>query len=305
MKLVVAKGPELYLYSFPNHPFNNERLGPFYDGLPKKVETVKPALATEDEIKLFHEPEYIELVKRLSKIGSGLLDKGDTPAFKGCYEASLWSSGTTLNLTKEILDGKFEHAFNPTGGLHHATPSSAAGFCIFNDIGIAINYLLGKKLKIAYVDTDAHHGDGVYYAFESEPSVVIADIHQDPRTLYPRTGFQYEKGTGPAEGTKLNLPLAPGAGDTEFRIAFNTIIKFLSGFNLDFIIWQAGADCMDGDPLTQLRYSPESYKYAANKLHKLAHEKCNGKLLVLGGGGYNAASTAAAWLEAIKVLNSA
>lgn len=300
MRLTIAKGKELFLYSFPNHPFNNKRLTPFYAGLPKRIPTVKPALATETELRLFHTAEYIAFVKEKSKAGSGYLDYGDTPAFPGCFEASCWSAGTTLKLVKEILAGKYEHGFNPTGGLHHATPNSAAGFCIFNDIGIAIKYLLQKKYKVVYVDTDAHHGDGVYYSFEAEPNVIIADIHQSP--LYPGTGHSYEKGKGAAEGTKLNLPLPPGAGDEQFKAAFDKVVKFISGFSLDFIIWQAGADGLAEDPLTSLQYTTEAHRYAAEKLHKLAHQKCKGRLLMLGGGGYNPNRTAEAWLKAIKVL---
>ncbi|MEM2874166.1 MAG: acetoin utilization protein AcuC [Candidatus Nanoarchaeia archaeon] len=302
MRLVVAKGAELYLYSFPNHPFNNKRLEPFYDNLPKSIKRVSPSFATEEQLELFHDKNYIEFVKQKSMSGEGYLDYGDTPAFKGCYEAACWSVGTTLNLVERVLRKKFEHGFNPTGGLHHATSSGAAGFCIFNDAAIAIKYLLNKGLKVAYIDTDAHHGDGVFYAFESNPNVIIADIHQDPRTLYPGTGFEHEKGKGIAQGTKLNLPLMPGASDKEFRSAFDKVMEFLSNFSIDFIIWQAGADGMAGDPLTALRYEPVSYSYAAQTLHQFIHTKCEGKLVVLGGGGYNPTSTARAWLEIVKVL---
>jgi len=303
MRLVVAKGQELFLYSFPNHPFNNERLTPFYEGLPKEIVTIKPALARESELELFHTKKYIDFVKQMSKTGEDYLDYGDTPAFKGCYEAACWSAGTTLQLTKDILAKKYEHGFNPTGGLHHAREDRAGGFCIFNDAAIAIKYLLNKNLKVAYIDTDAHHGDGVFYAFENVPEVIIADIHQHPLTLYPGTGFEYETGKSSAEGTKLNLPLAPGSGDEEFRTAFDKVIEFLSKFSIDFIIWQAGADGLDEDPLTALSYTIKSHGYAAKALHKLAHEKCTGRLLMLGGGGYNPKGTASAWLEAIKILD--
>jgi len=156
-------------------------------------------------------------------------------------------------------------------------------------------------LKVAYVDIDAHHGDGVFYAFESVPEIIIADIHQ--AHLYPGTGHSNEKGKGFAEGTKLNLPLPPGAGDAEFQTAFDKVIEFLSKYNLDFIILQAGADGLADDPLTELNYTINAHKYAAEKLHKLAHQKCNGKLLMLGGGGYNPEGTANAWLEAVKILD--
>lgn len=309
--LAVVKGEELLNYSFPEpHPLNKRRLKMFYsaieqeESLKDRILFIKPVISSKEEIALFHEKSYIDYVKIKSEMGSGYLDYGDTPAYKGCYEAAAYVVGSSLELAKNILKGNVLRGFNPMGGLHHAMRGSAGGFCIFNDPGVVISYLLEKVgLKsIAYVDIDAHHGDGVMYPFYSDKRVIIVDIHQDGKTLYPGTGFRHETGEGEAVGTKLNIPLPPGASDREFFAAFEEAINFLEKFKFDFLIFQSGADCLKGDPLTGLAYSLRSHSYAANKLKEIAIRKCKGRLLALGGGGYNAENVAKAWMEVVKSL---
>jgi acetoin utilization protein AcuC len=206
-----------------------------------------------------------------------------------------------------VLEGKVDHFFNPVGGLHHAREGMAGGFCVFNDAAIAIRRALSlpEFNRVAYVDIDAHHGDGVFYGFESDPRAVIGDIHEDGRFLYPGTGRATETGKGDAEGTKLNIPLPPGAGDADFILAFDRIEEFVRGFRPDLILLQCGADGLSGDPLTHLEYSSAAHAYASSKLHSLAHEVCDGRILAMGGGGYNPANVRDAWSEVVKELSGA
>lgn len=218
-RLGVSFGPESNLYSFPQgHPMNKARSQLFEASLrelaqssgKEKVTIVGPVRATEQDVLLFHTRTYVDFVRESSEIGSGYLDYGDTPSFKGVFEASLFPVGSTLNGLELVLKGDFDHFFNPIGGLHHARRDRAGGFCVFNDAAIAISSLLEKGTgRIAYADIDAHHGDGVFYAFESDPRVIIGDVHEDGRFLYPGTGSESETGTGRAEGTKLNIPMPP------------------------------------------------------------------------------------------------
>ncbi|MDG6996535.1 MAG: acetoin utilization protein AcuC [Nitrososphaerota archaeon] len=273
----------------------------------KKSITVYPSVAcTEEDLLLFHTQEYVNMVKQSSEIGEGFLDYGDTPSFKGVYEASLFPVGNTLRGLDEIVLGKVDHFFNPVGGLHHARRNRAGGFCVFNDAAIAISKALTKLRlkKVAYVDIDAHHGDGVYYGFESDPRVIIADIHEDGRYLYPGTGFSYEMGSGKASGTKLNIPLDPNSSDKQFFDAFDRVEAFLRKFKPEFIFFQCGADGLEGDPITQLSYTAAVHRHAAKILHEFAHEICDGRLLAMGGGGYNPENVNSAWISVAEELSS-
>ncbi len=263
-----------------------------------KIALVNPKAADESDLLLFHTKEYVEFVKKSSEVGTGSLDYGDTPSFKGVFEASLYPVGNTLNGVRLLLNDEFNHFFNPIGGLHHARRDRAGGFCVFNDAAIAVCELLQGKhsARVAYVDIDAHHGDGVFYAFESDPRVIIGDIHEDGRFLYPGTGDSSETGTKGAEGTKLNIPMQPWAGDDDFIKAFDRVEEFVRGFKPDFVLFQCGADCLGGDPVTSLAYTSRAHSYAAKKLHDLAHELCGGRILAMGGGGYDPTNVSEAWI---------
>jgi acetoin utilization protein AcuC len=155
--------------------------------------------------------------------------------------------------------------------------------------------------KIAYVDIDAHHGDGVYYEFEDDPMLFIADIHEDGRFLYPGTGTESEIGSGKAKGTKLNIPLEPNSDDNDFIAAFDKVEEFIDSIaKPELIILQCGSDCINGDPLTHLKYTSKAHRYAADKLHKLSHKHCDGKIIALGGGGYNQKNIADGWTEVVS-----
>ena len=307
-------GKELSSYSFgEKHPFNSGRLDAFWSKF-SQSETIDsgslkllcPASADEIAISFFHDKDYISFVKDSSITGRGYLDSGDTPSFKGVFEASLYVVGSTLLAIDTVINqtNGIVHAFNPIGGLHHARRNSAGGFCVFNDIGNAIVYARKKYnlKKILYVDIDAHHGDGVYYEFERDPDLIIADIHEDGSFLYPGTGFESENGLGAGKGSKLNLPLQPGATDRDFISAFMKIEKFIDSMNFELIIFQCGADGLSGDPLTHLRYTEKSHEHAANVLHTIAHNKCRGRIIGLGGGGYNKQNLAIAWKKVVEAF---
>jgi acetoin utilization protein AcuC len=310
MTLSVYVGEALARYGFgQGHPFGPDRMGAFWQrardlGLDRKVRTGTPVQASRDDLLRFHTPDYVLRVEAQSRTGSGYLDYGDTPAFPGVYEAAATVVGTVLAAIDEIMAGTTDQAFVPIAGLHHARRDVAAGFCVFNDCGVAIEYLRGRYglARVAYVDIDAHHGDGVFYAFEDDPQLVFADLHEDGRFLYPGSGAAEETGKGPARGTKLNIPLPPRAGDAEFRAAWPAVERLLAKYPPDFILLQCGADSLADDPITHLRYSAESHRYAAMRLKKLAGEYCAGRLLALGGGGYNRENLARAWTAVVEAL---
>jgi len=297
-------------YAFgESHPFGPMRLPAFVAearqrGLIEQLRLLPAQRATDAQIGLFHTPAYIAFVRDCSVRGAGFLDAGDTPAFAGAYEAAATVAGTVLDAVDRIMDGVCRRAFVPIAGLHHARPDHAAGFCIFNDCGIAIASLLSEHAcnRIAYVDIDAHHGDGVFYAFEKNAAVVIADIHEDGRFLYPGTGAAEETGAGPARGTKLNIPLPPGADDKGFLAAWPRVESFVRAYEPEFILFQCGADCLAGDPITHLRFSATAHRYAATRLCMVAEDCCDGRLLALGGGGYALNNLAAAWCAVVGAL---
>jgi acetoin utilization protein AcuC len=244
-------------------------------------------------------------VRQSSALGEGSLDFGDTPSFKGVYEAALFTVGNTLNGLGLVMEGRLDHFFNPVGGLHHAREGMAGGFCVFNDAAIAIRRALSFPgiARVVYVDIDAHHGDGVFYGFEADPRVIIGDIHEDGRYLYPGTGGAHETGEGEAVGTKLNVPLPPGAGDEEFVRAFDRVEEFVRGFRPGLILLQCGADGLAGDPITNLEYSSAAHAYASRKMHDLAHEVCGGRIVAMGGGGYDPTNVRDAWSAVVRELS--
>ena len=308
--MCVYSGEALARYNFgPDHPFGPQRHASFVEAFERQIWSAQvrrhlPVEAGRAEIEAFHTPEYVELVRRKSKEGYGLLDYGDTPAFPGVYEAAATVVGCGLHAVARIMSGDLKRAFVPIAGLHHARRERAAGFCVFNDCGVIIETLLkGFGVgRLAYVDIDAHHGDGVFYAFESDSRVVFADLHQDPRTLYPGTGFEHETGKGQAEGTKLNIPLPPGADDSQFQLVWPQVESLVSEYSPEFILLQCGADSIAGDPITAMRFSATSHAYAARRLRWLAEEHCDGRLLALGGGGYNLQNIATAWTAVVEAL---
>src|SRR5229473_2589748 len=264
-----------------------------------------PRVASEEEILLFHEKEYVRLVQKYSDKGLGLLDAGDTPAFKGCFEATSLVVGASLEACDKIMTGKFAHAFNPSGGLHHAHPERASGFCIFNDPAVSVNYLRKKYhvKRLVYLDIDAHHGDGVMYGFYDDPSLLDIDFHESGKYLFPGTGFPDEIGGNDAKGLKLNVPLLPGTGDEAYLRAFHKLTPdMVRKFRPEIILLQCGADGHGEDRLAHLRLTTNTYDEAVSEMHDLAHELCEGKLLLFGGGGYTLANVPRVWTVAFAAL---
>jgi acetoin utilization protein AcuC len=306
--LVIADEP-LGRYGFPEgHPFGQDRLAAFQrefraQGLPARTVAGTSRPATVAELQRFHTAAYVAFVQERSQAGGGFLDAGDTPAVRGIAEAAAQVVGASLEAAEAIMAGRVTRAFVPIAGLHHAARVRASGFCVYNDIGVVIETLRAAGLtRIAYVDIDAHHGDGVYYAYEDDPAVIIADLHEDGRYLFPGTGAADEAGKGAAAGTKLNLPLPPGAEAAAFELAFEQALAHVARHEPQFIILQCGADSLGGDPLAHLLLTAEDHGRAARDLAALADRLGHGRVLALGGGGYNRDNVGKGWCAVVEGL---
>jgi acetoin utilization protein AcuC len=263
-----------------------------------KVKVAKPRVASRQELRLFHDDEYIELIERASQSGGGFLDMGDTPAFKGCFEASALATGASLTAVDLVMRGNVTYAMNISGGLHHAHPDRASGFCIFNDPAISIAYLKKKYgiERILYLDVDAHHGDGVMYGFYSDPGVLDIDFHEDGHHLFPGTGFTNEIGEGKAAGIKINVPLAPFTGNDTYLELFRAIVPIaVRKYKPQVLLLQCGADAHANDLLAHLQITTRTYREVVSTLRALAKELADGRLIIFGGGGYNIANVARTW----------
>ena len=306
----VYLGDKLAAYGFGNdHPFGPQRHHVFEQAfcqqqLDQRVDIVSPVKTDRRTLGLFHTEEYIDKVIEQSKFGVGYLDNGDTPAFTGMYEAVCHVAGSVADAVEQLMAGRYKHAFVPIAGLHHARRDVAAGFCVINDCGIAIEILLNKYglKRVAYVDIDAHHGDGVFYSFEDDPRLIFADMHEDGRFLYPGTGAISETGKGPAAGTKLNIPMPPRSDDELFFKMWPHVENFLEKHRPQFILFQCGADSIKADPITDMEYSAKAHAHAAKSLSEIAERHCDGKLLAMGGGGYNHDNIAKAWTAVVDTL---
>lgn len=309
-QLRVYRGPELAAYGFGDgHPFNNRRHGAFEDlfrqrGHPARCVLLRPVMADREDLLRFHTGTHVDRVKALSAAGIGAFDQGDTPVVPGIHEAACVVVGSVLDAAQRMVAGEFRRAFVPIAGLHHARRDAAAGFCVYNDCGVAIEWLLadGGLSRVAYVDIDVHHGDGVYYAFESDPRLVFVDFHQDGRTLYPGTGAVTETGLGDARGLKLNVPLPPGAGDELLKKCWSSAESLLERHAPELILLQCGADSLAGDPLAALNYSASAHGHVAARLRALAERLGHGRVLATGGGGYDLGNVAQAWNAVVEAL---
>lgn len=306
----VYLGDKLAAYGFGNdHPFGPQRHHVFeqsfyHQQLDQKVDIMPPVKTDQETLELFHTYEYIQKVIEQSKFGTGYLDNGDTPAFIGMYEAACYVAGSVVDAIAQLMNTHYKRAFIPIAGLHHARRDIAAGFCVVNDCGIAIETLFQRYdlQRVAYVDIDAHHGDGVYYSFEEEPRLIFADMHEDGKFLYPGTGAISETGEGEARGTKLNVPMPPRSNDELFFKMWPHVEKFLDRYRPEFILFQCGADSIKGDPITDMEYSEKAHAHAARSLSEIAERHCNGKLLAMGGGGYNHDNIAKTWTAVVAAM---
>jgi len=306
--VLVYKGEELASYGFGDpHPFGFDRHDVFQDELESAcldgaIQFGRPRRASVDELLLFHTADYIDMVSRKSQEGRGYLDDGDTPAMPGIFDAACDVVGTTLAAVDAVMDGSTKRAFVPIAGLHHAARDRAAGFCVFNDLGVAVEYLRKKHglQRVAYVDIDAHHGDGMFYGFEDDPDLIFADMHEDGRYLYPGTGAAKETGKGKAEGTKLNIPMPPGATDTDFRAAWHRVESYLDDAKPELILFQCGADSLEGHAISHLCCTEQALADSAAALCRLANKHCDGRIIGTGGGGYNRENLARAWTRVVQ-----
>ena len=266
---------------------------------------LSPRLATQEELEWLHTPEYIAAVQSLSQ-GFGAGDagrfnfsiQGDNPYYPGMYDAAVLSSGASLLAAEMVATGAADAAFNISGGLHHAAADHASGFCVFNDPALAVHYFLNRGMRVAYVDIDAHHGDGVQDAFFGDDRVLTISVHESGRYLFPGTGFVSELGQGAGRGFSVNLPLYPYTGDDYYLDAFKQIVPpLINVFAPDVLVTQLGIDSYHTDPLTHLQVTTGGYVEVVRELAAL-------KLpwLGLGGGGYDLMAVARAWSLAYGVM---
>lgn len=297
-------------YGFPaGHPLGADRQGSFLkeaaaQGLLERVSMQRSRTATREEIERFHTVRHVGKVMSAEQSGLEFLDKGDTPVFPGVYQASAVVVGAALDGLSRVMKGEFRRSFQPVGGLHHAGRDHSAGFCVFNDLGVVIETLrsaYGVK-RVAYVDIDVHHGDGIFYAFEEDPDLIFADVHEDGRSLYPGTGREDETGIGAAKGAKLNIALKAGAGDAEFAQAWPRVEAHLARYEPEFVVFQCGADGLKGDPLAHLQYSAATHTLATKGLRRIADRFAKGRLMAFGGGGYDRANLAKAWSAVLREI---
>ncbi len=260
---------------------------------------IAPTTATRADLLRVHTPEYLDALQALSR-GENVPQRGrfgfgspDNPPFAGMWEASLLYAGASLDCARLVLEGGYDAAFNTSGGLHHARPDRAAGFCTVADVPLVVCFLLDRGVKrVAVVDIDAHHGDGTQAFFYDDPRVLTLSVHETPETLYPRkSGFAGEAGTGPGLGFNVNLPLLPGTGDADCRAVFDAaILPRLTAFDPEIVILQVGADAHFSDPLAHLCLTSRGWLGLAEAVLALGHPT-----IALGGGGYHLESVARLW----------
>ena len=293
------------------HPLKPERLkrtwellqayGAF-DGDESRV--VPPRLASDDELCLFHRPDYVDAVRRLSRGELGVdaarynFGPGDNPIFPGMYKTESLKAGAALTGAELLLSGQVEIAFSYGGGLHHAGPAQASGFCVFNDAAIAIHRLLQDGLRVAYLDIDAHHGDGVQAAFYDSDQVLTISLHETGITLFPGTGFLEELGEGVGYGYSINFPFPPYTGDEPYLEAFRALVPpLVRRFDPDVVVSQLGCDTHWRDPLTHMNLTTSGFEAVVREIKPLAP-----RWLALGGGGYDLSVVPRAWTLAYGVM---
>jgi acetoin utilization protein AcuC len=293
--------PEARAYDHgPEHPLRPQRVLFTWDlieacGLldAPGVSTLACRSATDEELELVHDASFVDATRRAGSGESGPWGRfgygpGDNPIFPRMHEAGALVAGASLVAAGAIHAGEVDHAFNAAGGLHHAMPARASGFCVYDDPAVAIAWLLEHGVeRIAYVDVDVHHGDGVQAIFYAEPRVLTISLHESGEYLFPGTGFVNEHGAGEAVGTAVNVPLPPGASDEAWLAAFRAVVPpLVRGFAPAVLVTQLGCDTHATDPLAHLRLTTRAYRETAAELHALAHEAADGRWLATGGGGY-------------------
>jgi acetoin utilization protein AcuC len=305
-QIIFIYGPELASYKLsPDHPLRPERfaltmallsaLG-WLDNPCVSLEPPRPASLTE--LLSVHSYPYVQAVQRAQAIARGTespadltlfgLGTPDNPLFADIHDAVALCAGATTQAIQAVMEGRAVHAFSPAGGHHHAHRALASGFCIYNDCAVAITLALDAGRRVAYLDFDAHHGDGVQALFYEDPRVLTASVHETGDYLFPGTGRTNETGRGAGEGTSVNIPLPPYSGNEAILDAFDRIMgPAVRAFAPDLLLVQTGADTHHADPLTDLNATMALYPQLARRVDDLAHECCAGRMCVVGGGGYD------------------
>ena len=302
-KAAIVHDSALESYGFGgDHPFNRLRLRLTLElyrdlGLLDGYPLIPSEPATDGDLTTVHSLTYVRMVQeagrgaaRLSRLLDYGLGSGDNPIFPDMHEACVRVVGGVLESCRLVMRGDAAHAMCVSGGLHHALRSRASGFCVYNDAGVAIARLKEEHpgIRIAYVDTDAHHGDGVQWMFFEDPDVLTVSIHESGRYLFPSTGGVQEKGWGEGKGYSVNVPLEPYTDDDSFISTFETVVpEALRHFGPDLILSQNGCDAHKLDPLTHLSATTRLYEHVPARVHDLAHELCEGRWVATGGGGYD------------------
>jgi acetoin utilization protein AcuC len=296
----------------PGHPLRSERLRDTWEMLQAyhafdapNARVVPPRLATDDELATFHTGEYIDTVRRLSRGELGVdptrynFGPGDNPVFEGMFESESLKVGAALVGVELLLNDKVDVAFSFAGGLHHAARDHASGFCVFGDGAVAIQRMLAEGWRVAYIDIDAHHGDGVQAAFYDDPRVLTISFHESGYFLFPGTGFTNELGKGAGRGFSVNVPLFPHTDDETFIWAFDQIVPpLVEQFAPDVVVAQLGLDAHWRDPLTHLALTSHGFETLFQRIHALAP-----RWLAVGGGGYELSVVPRLWTLAWGVMS--
>jgi acetoin utilization protein AcuC len=287
----------------PDHPFNPKRLELTVSLIEEMglleapaFGVVKPRMATDEELLRVHDAAYIKAVKRLGQEGTVRDEEGwrwglgteDNPIFPGMHEATATVAGATLQAAEMVMSGEVVRAFNVAGGLHHAHRARASGFCIYDDLAVAIAWIRERHdARVLYIDYDAHHGDGVQGIFYDDPGVLTLSIHESGQYLFPGTGFVDELGEGDGYGYSLNLPMEPHTDDDSWMgLTAKLLPDVFEAFRPDVVVLQNGCDAHLLDPLTHLRCSTRIYEETVRLVGDLADEYCGGRVVATGGGGY-------------------
>lgn len=267
-------------------------------GLMDDVVLTPPCPASDDEIALCHDRGYIDVIRRASDpderrrlspadIRRHGLGTADNPIADGMHEASAYVVGASLAAARAVNDGTVRRTFSPAGGLHHASRSRASGFCVYNDVGVAVAWLRSQGHRVACVDVDVHHGDGTQSLFYDDPDVLTISLHESGRYLFPGTGFPDEVGVGAGEGASANLPVAPYTWDEPWLAGFEAVVPpLLRAFRPTILVTQDGCDTHDLDPLAHVRNSTAIWPHVGRRFRELSVELCEGRWVALGGGGY-------------------
>jgi acetoin utilization protein AcuC len=293
-------------YNFgPSHPFSPMRLEmvlTLLEAIGVEGPDIEARPVGEEELRLTHDPDYVALVAAVSAGGALVapvhgIGTPDVPSFPGMHEAARLIAGGTRMAAAAVADGPSPRALQLGGGLHHAHHDQASGFCIYNDLAVGIRHLLDRGLRVAYIDIDVHHGDGVQNLFYDRPDVLTISLHESGHFLFPGTGDVDELGQGAGRGYKLNVPLAPATGDASYLQVFERVVPHaLAWFRPDVLLVQCGADAHFRDPLADLRLTTRAYETLFRRLMELADEHTAGRLVATLGGGYDFDATTRVWV---------